>query len=149
MAFPSVVHVSVVHLATMASLVKSARPGKKHPRVRTPPLVLPAILVSTKTSPATPLVLNAPRDTPKTKTRNLFVCLASPGKSAMPTEQPVQNVCRECTKVHKRKLRAIIAVPGQSCPSQVLPNAWIAFLGNFKTKRGNNSAKIVLRANIV
>jgi len=53
----------------------------------------------------------------------------------MPTEQPVQNVCRECTKLHKRKLRATIAVPVKSCPSQVLPNAWIAFLGNFKTKK--------------
>ena len=148
-ACPSVAGVWVKHSATTAPLVKSARPGKKHPKVRTPPLVLPAVLVSTKTWPATPLVLNAPRDTSKTKTTNLFVCLASPEKSAMPTEQPVQNVCRECTKMHKRKLRATIAVPVKSCPSQMLPNAWIAFLGNFKTKRANNNAKIVLRANIV
>ena len=112
--FPVVEIVPTIILATIASGVKYARLEKKHPLVPTPPLVLPAILVSTKTSPATPLVLNAPRDTSKTKTGNLFVCRAFPGKSVMPTEQPAQHVCQECTKTTKPKRRAKIAVPANT-----------------------------------
>jgi hypothetical protein len=148
-ACPSVANVHLRHSATTASLVISARPGKKHPRVRTTPLVFPAILVFTKTWPATPLVLNALRDTSKTKTTNLFVYLASPGKSAMPTEQPVQNVCRECTKINKEKLRVTIAVPANTwtVPRTVVPTVWIVYPVNTKTKKDKPLANNALQTN--
>ena len=81
--FPVVEIVPTIILATIASRVKYARLEKKHPLVPTTPLVIPAILVSTKIQQATPVVLNAPRGTSKTKRTNLFVFRAFPEKSVM------------------------------------------------------------------
>ena len=81
--FPVVEIVPTIILATIASRVKYARLEKKHPLVPTTPLVIPAILVHTKIQQATPVVLNAPRDSSKTHPRNLIVFRAFPGKSVM------------------------------------------------------------------
>ena len=81
--FPVVEIVPTIILATIASRVKYARLEKKHPLVPTSPLVFPAVVVHTKIQQATPVVFNAPRDTSKTKTRNLFVFRAFPENSVM------------------------------------------------------------------
>jgi len=111
--FPVVEIVPTIILVTIASRVKYAKLEEKHPLVPTTPLVTPAILVSTRIYQGTPVVLNAPRGTSKTKRTNLFVFLAFPGKSVM-LEQHVQTVCQECSKTHKPKLRAKIAVPANT-----------------------------------
>ena len=111
--FPAVEIVPTIILVTIASRVKYARLGKKHPLVPTTPLVIPAILVSTKNYQVTPVVLNAPRGTSKTKGTHPFVFRAFPGKLVM-LEQHVQHVCQECTKKNKPKLRAKIAVPANT-----------------------------------
>ena len=81
--FPVVEIVPTIILVTIASRVKYARLGKKHPLVPTTPLVIPAILVSTKIQQATPVVFNALRGSFKTNRTDLFVFRAFPEKSVM------------------------------------------------------------------
>ncbi len=110
--FPVVEIAPTIILVTIASRVKYAQLEKKHPLVPTIPLVIPAILVHTKIYQGTPVVLNAPRGTPKTKRTNLFVFLAFLDKSVM--LQHFQYFCQEFTKNNKPKHRAKIAVPANT-----------------------------------